>query len=207
MQNKSRGGPASKKITEKIFSSFLNKSGKEKITIIVLIGVLLLVVSLPVKKNNSTAEEASLAQSTSGQRNGFSADEPVDYEDYIETKLKGILTQVEGVGKVNVVVTLKSTSEKILATDDSYSQEQLEETDSSGGSRSSSTTSGSSTNIFYDTSQGSQPYVKLENMPEVEGIIIVAQGGGDGTVASNITSAVEALLGVPAHKIKVLKMS
>ena len=200
MQNKSKGGPASKKITEKIFTSFLNKSGKEKITIIVLIGVLLLVVSLPVKKNNnSTAEETSLAQSTSSK--------PVDYEDYIETKLKGILTQVEGVGKVNVVVTLKSTSEKILATDDSYSQEQLEETDSSGGSRSSSTTSGSSTNIFYDTSQGSQPYVKLENMPEVEGIIIVAQGGGDGTVASNITSAVEALLGVPAHKIKVLKMS
>lgn len=200
MQNKSKGGPASKKITEKIFTSFLNKSGKEKITIIVLIGVLLLVVSLPVKNNNnSTAEETSLAQSTSG--------EPVDYEDYIETKLKGILTQVEGVGKVNVVVTLKSTSEKILATDDSYSQEQLEETDSSGGSRRSSTTSGSSTNIFYDTSQGSQPYVKLENMPEVEGIIIVAQGGGDGTVASNITSAVEALLGVPAHKIKVLKMS
>lgn len=206
MQNKEKGGPHSKKINEKIFALFLNKSGKEKITIVVLIGVLLLVISLPTKKN-STGGDTGSPQGLSGQNTAAALNEPADYEDYIETKLKNILAQVEGVGKVNVVVTLKSTSEKILATDEEYAQEQLEETDSSGGSRSSGTTSGSSTNIFYDTSQGSQPYVKLENMPEVEGIIIVAQGGGDGTVASNITSAVEALLGVPAHKIKVLKMS
>lgn len=206
MQMKGKNGPGAKKLNEKIFTSFLNKSGKEKITIVVLIGVLLLVISLPTKKN-STGNDTDSLNSATGQNTALSSNDTTDYEDYIETKLKNILAQVEGVGKVNVVVTLKSTSEKILATDEEYAQEQLEETDSSGGSRSSSTTSGSSTNIFYDTSQGSQPYVKLENMPEVEGIIIVAQGGGDGTVASNITSAVEALLGVPAHKIKVLKMS
>ena len=49
--------------------------------------------------------------------------------------------------------------------------------------------------------------MKNENMPEVEGVMIVAQGGGDGVIAANITSAVESLLGVPVHKIKVLKMS
>ncbi len=47
----------------------------------------------------------------------------------------------------------------------------------------------------------------MENMPEIEGVVVVAQGGGEPTVVSEITSAIEALLGVPAHKIKVLKMS
>ena len=44
-------------------------------------------------------------------------------------------------------------------------------------------------------------------MPEIEGVIVAAQGGGDGTVEADITSAIEALLGVAAHKIKVMKMS
>jgi stage III sporulation protein AG len=39
------------------------------------------------------------------------------------------------------------------------------------------------------------------------GVIIVAKGGDNGTVVTQITEAVEALLGLPAHKIKVLKMS
>ena len=62
-------------------------------------------------------------------------------------------------------------------------------------------------NIYYDTQEGSEPYVTKENMPEVEGIVIVAKGGGDGNVCADITAAAEALLGVPAHKIKGLKMN
>ena len=38
-------------------------------------------------------------------------------------------------------------------------------------------------------------------------LFIVAKGGGDGNVCADITAAAEALLGVPAHKIKVLKMN
>jgi stage III sporulation protein AG len=60
---------------------------------------------------------------------------------------------------------------------------------------------------MYDTSDGNAPFVKRENMPEIEGVIVAAQGGGDGTVEADITSAIEALLGVAAHKIKVMKMS
>ena len=74
-------------------------------------------------------------------------------------------------------------------------------------SRSSEEKSSTSTSIYHDSTNGNEPYVTMEKMPEIEGIIIVAQGGGDGTVATNITSAVEALLNVPAHKIKILKMS
>ena len=49
------------------------------------------------------------------------------------------------------------------------------------------------------------PYVKEVMEPEVAGVIVAAQGGGDSVVAADITDAVMALFGIEAHKIKVMK--
>lgn len=43
--------------------------------------------------------------------------------------------------------------------------------------------------------------------PEIEGVLVAAQGGGDETVVNEITYAVQVLFDVPVHKIKVVKMS
>ena len=49
------------------------------------------------------------------------------------------------------------------------------------------------------------PIVEKELRPELSGIVISAQGGGNPTVQAEISAAMEALFGLPAHKIKVLK--
>ncbi|MCD7967733.1 MAG: stage III sporulation protein AG, partial [Clostridiaceae bacterium] len=49
------------------------------------------------------------------------------------------------------------------------------------------------------------PIVEKEIRPEIEGIIISAQGGGSPTVKAEISGAMEALFDLPPHKIKVLK--
>lgn len=41
--------------------------------------------------------------------------------------------------------------------------------------------------------------------PELSGIVISADGGGNSVVKAEISGAMEALFGLPAHKIKVLK--
>lgn len=194
------------KILNKIFKILSNKSGKEKITIVVLIGILLLVISLPVSQDSTKEKSDSTSDTAANQNTGVSSDTS-NYEEYLEEKIENALRKVEGVGDVSVVITLKNTSEKIIAADTDSSESVITETDSAGGVRSTTEKSNSNTNIYYDTDSGSSPYITKENMPEVEGVVIVAKGGGDGTVCANITSAVEALLGVPTHKIKVLKMS
>lgn len=194
------------KILNRIFQILSNKSGKEKITIVVLIGILLLVISLPVSQNQSD-KTGDGTSDTGAQQTGSLSESAGSYEEYLEEKLEKVLKKVEGVGEVKVVITVKNTSEKIIAADTDSSESVINETDSAGGVRSTTEKSNSNTNIYYDTSTGSAPYITKENMPEVEGVIIVAKGGGDGTVCANITSAVEALLGVPTHKIKVLKMT
>ena len=50
------------------------------------------------------------------------------------------------------------------------------------------------------------PFILSENAPVIEGVVIVAEGGGDATVQAALHQAAEALCNVPAHKIAVLQM-
>lgn len=70
----------------------------------------------------------------------------------------------------------------------------------------SSTASGESGNDRATVgAEGSGPLLEKEIRPEVSGIVISAQGGGEAAVKAEITAAMEALFDLPAHKIKVLK--
>jgi len=44
-------------------------------------------------------------------------------------------------------------------------------------------------------------------MPKIEGAIILAEGGGDVTIKTNIIQAVSAVTGLATHKVQVFKMS
>ena len=150
----------------RIFEKIQNKSGKEKITIVVLTGILLLVISLPT---GSKSGQTETNENTQTRQTGLS-ESAKSYETVLEEKLEKALKKVEGVGEVSVVITLKNTSEKIIAADSDYSESVIQESDSAGGVRSTTQQSGSTSNIYYDTQEGSEPYVTKENMPEVEGI-------------------------------------
>ena len=55
--------------------------------------------------------------------------------------------------------------------------------------------------------KGEETVSMFEEEPsqEVLGIIISADGGGSSVVKAEISEAMEALFGLPSHKIKVLK--
>ena len=106
------------------------------------------------------------------------------------------------------MVTLKASAEKVLVGEDTYSEKSVKATDSDGGISDSLEKSTAQAFLYYDDGNGSsQPYVSQEKKPEVEGVMIIAEGGSDSTVITNITNAISALLAVPVHKIQVLKMS
>ena len=93
-----------------------------------------------------------------------------------------------------------------MEKDQQSSTQTTEETDSGGGTRTAQDTSSDKTSIYEQDSDGSQtPYVSKELTPEIEGVIIIADGGDNAAVVQNITEAVQALFGVEAHKIKIMK--
>ena len=172
---------------------------KSQLLILLLVGILLMVIVLPVPDGGEGSEEKEI------QAAGEMADTS-DYEAYLEEKTARTLQYVEGVGEVKVMITLKSSAQKIIEKDQQSSSQTTEEEDSQGGTRTSNDISSDRTSIYEQNSDGSQsPYVSKELLPEIEGVVVIADGGDNAVVVQNITEAVQALFGVEAHKIKIMK--
>ena len=130
------------------------------------------------------------------------------YEAQMENRIRNILKSVDGVGKVDVMVVLKSSSEKVLRVDRSTNTSTTQEKDSGGGTRDVTNNQIQESTILSGGGSGGStnaPIVEKELSPEISGIIISAEGGGSPTVKAEISEAIEALFGLSAHKIKVLK--
>ena len=83
----------------------------------------------------------------------------------------------------------------------------MEEEDAQGGKRTTEDNNKKETTIYEGRSEEQKPYVKKEMTPEIEGVIVIAEGGGNPTTVQNITEAVLALFDVDTHKIKIMKMN
>ncbi len=81
-------------------------TGKDLMIVIIIIGVLIVVLFIPTgaKKENNFAEIQESAREESF------TDTSLEYEEELELRLEEILSQMEGVGEVEVMITLKSTS-------------------------------------------------------------------------------------------------
>lgn len=181
---------------------------KDRLVILLLGGILLLVIAIPVsnKDEADSGGKNALADSVSKEAEGTLGTE--DYASYLEEKLADKLSRVKGVGQVEVMVTLKSSSEKIIEKDVESESESIQETDSQGGSRSTINSTSSESAVYTgDNSSGSsgEPYITKELTPVVEGVVIIAEGGDDAVIVQNITEAVQALFEIDTHKIKVMK--
>ena len=136
--------------------------------------------------------------------------EPQIYEDVlqgetiaIEQQLKEILQKISGVGQVEVLITYEDNGRTIVEKDQSISEELVQEADSSGGTR-TTTTSRNEKETVYENDE--TPYVVQELSPQVKGILVVAEGGGNVSVKKQIQETIEALFGLDAHKISIMKM-
>ncbi|KIR04017.1 hypothetical protein P261_02832 [Lachnospiraceae bacterium TWA4] len=48
-------------------------------------------------------------------------------------------------------------------------------------------------------------FASEEETPEIEGVVVIAEGADKSEVKTQICETIQALFGVPLHKIKVLK--
>lgn len=152
-----------------------------------------------------TESNVSTLPQEEGAVSAASARTVLTYEQQMEQRVKDILKNVDGVGEVEVMIVLKSSAEKIIHVDGSSSSSTTEETDSSGGARRIANEEQESSTVLTTSDGNNSPIVEKELYPEISGIVISAAGGGSPKVQEEISSAMQALFGLPAHKIKVLK--
>ncbi len=172
---------------------------KDQICILLLVGILLMVISIPTQKRKSTDIGNERTIETTETQN-----EEKVYVKELEQQLEGILSQMEGVGNVSVMITLQSSAEQIVEKDIREERDELEETDSQGGNRDTRNIVREEETI-YEEEDSQSPYIKKALMPRVEGVLVVADGGSHPVVVKNITEVIQALFGIESHKIKIVK--
>ena len=170
----------------------IKKIKKEQLLIGALLGILCLVIVMPVPgKEKVKGEIAEQVQSSEMP------------EDTMEMQLKEILQRISGVGNVEVFITYADHGKLIVEKDESVSEELIQEMDGNGGTRTTKTVQNEKQTV-YGTNEA--PYVVQELSPVVEGILVVAEGAGNISIQKQIQETMEALFGLDAHKISIMKM-
>ena len=139
----------------------------------VIVGVTLLFLG---NRETSSQKEATTAAYVLAQ------DEIIIYQSYLEEKVAGLCTSVDGVGQVNVIVTLEGGFSSEYAVE--Y-KDRSEEYVTIG--------SGASQNGLLLTRQ----------LPKILGIGVVCQGGLNPGVQRELTALLSAALGVSSNRIYV----
>ena len=191
---------------------------KENFVVILLVGVLLLVIAWPVSpKEDTQIAESGISASISGTITGKGAEEKsetnpvgqdwVTYAEFLENTLEEVLSTMEGAGKVKVMITLESSGESIVEKDITTGIDASTQVNADGGSHNTSGNEKTGETVYVQQDRVTYPYVKQVISPRVAGVVVSAQGGNNLTINKNITEAIQALFGIDAHKIKIIKMS
>ena len=110
-----------------------------------------------------------------------------------EQRLESLLRNMQGVGQVNVMLTLKSGSTLELAKDSSTSVRDNE-------------TKRESDVVTVSRGSGSEEVVVTqERYPVYQGAVVVCEGGGNSAVRLSVIEAVSVLTGLGSDKITVVQ--
>ena len=182
---------------------FLRSRKKEQLLTALLVAAILLLAFWPTNSREDTdGEEAVQSVPLETEQTADMKNERKN----LENQLKRILQQVEGVGLVDVAITLESSGSKTVEKDTPGSSSSSQKS-GGGESEKSENRSIQEETVYLEDADGTKtPYVIKETMPEVRGVLVIAQGADDLSIVEEIKEAAMALFHLDAHKIKVMKM-
>lgn len=118
------------------------------------------------------------------------------YIQYYEKRLEDILSQTQGVGRVEVAITLEGGVQREFVEE---SQQESSDNDSGSQKRSSSST------LVIGTGSGQQAVVRQELQPKVRGVLIACDGANSDSVRLAVVEGVRTLLDIPSSRICVVQ--
>ncbi|HPT90346.1 MAG TPA: stage III sporulation protein AG [Acetivibrio sp.] len=189
-----------------MFDKEKNSKWGENLVIIIIIGVIIIIAGGALFDDNGTKKKAeNEVQNTKNEQEIVSVAASGDKSD-IEKEIEEILSKINGVGKVNVMITYESGKEIVPYQDIKKNDNNTEEKDNAGGTRKINQSSYESNVVYEEVGSGvRKPVIAKELMPKVQGVLVVAQGVSEPTVKENIINSVRVLLNVPVHKIHVVE--
>ena len=115
-----------------------------------------------------------------------------------EKRIKNVLSMCDGVGRVEVILSIDSGSEYIYANESRKSNRQDEKTKESDLDVKPS--------IMSEGAGKEKPVLVKEIYPEFRGAVVICDGADSAKIRAELSSAVSALTGLSVDKISVIKM-
>ena len=163
----------------------LNRLVRNKyVLLLVAAGIVLLLLSSGDGKKSEPVDTTGITEAE------FSVSE-------LEAKLESALSKIEGAGKVKVVLTVRSSTEQILAEDRESSQRITAD---------GTETEESVKVVVIDSGNDETPVTVRYIYPEFQGALIIAQGADNAAVRLAITKAVAGLTDLGSDRITITKM-
>lgn len=193
----------------------ISKMGNKKIMInlfiICLFGVLMVLVSNFVKGGSkSTFNSNSIVKSDKeGNKNvqPMNKEANSEYEESIQNKLKNILEQIDGVGKVELMVYFGSGEEQVPAVNINDSVNDTNEADNAGGKRNTVQKNNGRTVVITNDGDGNtKPLIVKKYKPRITGVCVVADGAENKITQLRITNAIIRLFNLSPDKVNVYPM-
>lgn len=183
----------------------LDADKKEKIVIFFLLGVFFLLIATPVSDlTGNRKKQKSTKTGTNQQTQQKKIQEKDAYIAALENKLEQTIEGMEGAGKVDVMITLKDNGEKILDKNQPYESEEETNTEENKESKKNRIQNNQET-VLVETEGNTEPIIVRELYPDIEGVVVVCEGGDNSALTVKIKEAVQALFSIDAHKIVVCK--
>lgn len=178
----------------------LGKWDKTQWTILILAGILLMVIAIPTEGSKKQAvQTVQSEEKVTGREEG--------YVEGLERRLKNRLSQIEGAGRVEVMITLEDYGESVVEKDiEKNTSQRIQE----GGENEKSTEKTEEVRqetVYQELDREKEPFVGTERTPKIAGVLVVAQGADATAVKQNISEAVMALFQIDVNRIKVVKMN
>ena len=170
------------------FISKLKKGGNIKIVVFMgLAGILLIMFSELFFSNDNKQKENSIkSENIRGNYENYAHD--------MENQLKRILEKIDGVGKVDVMVTVVGTEEYIYAEEEKI---KTGENDSSEEKQ----------YVIIGSNGDKQALLKKIVSPEISGVVIICEGGDSNIIKERVYNTISAVLNISSQKIYVTKSS
>ena len=186
-----------------------DKKKIENIVFFIIVLVITIVIMNAIWNGNkqSTKKDENISTKYLATENEDMESVEITDQEELEKKLENILSKIEGVGNVNVCINYSESSEVIAMFNENSKVSTTEETDTSGGIRKIQQTDSQKDIIYKEDNGEKTPITKKIIQPKIEGAIITANGANNASTKANIIQAIEAVTGLPTHKIQVFEMN
>lgn len=152
---------------------FQGSKGRTSLAVVVGVIAMLLMLLSELLPKTDSAAAESPAQERTAQQ----------YQAQLEEQLADLISQLQGAGKTTVMVTLTTGAETVYAVDTQTGDLQQQET--------------------HVLLQDGTALAETTYLPQVCGVAVLCEGGGDVRVAARITELLRSLLDLPSNRICV----